>query len=100
MAITNPIGSCSRIGFIAYSLTQSPLLLTSEYRGFIKYDLDEQLVRTELSRPRLEIFDVKAVQAGQGVITGRVDFEVDDIDTEIWAWSSCDPGEIDILVEP
>ena len=99
MAISNPIGSCSRIDFIAYSLTQSPLLFTSEYRGFVKYDLDEQLVSTDLGRRPLETFDVKAVQAGHGVITGRVDFEINVINTPTWAWSSCDPGEIDILVE-
>ena len=88
------------IDFIAYSLTQSPLLFTSVYHGFIEYDLDEQLVRTDLGRPRLETFDVKAAQAGQGVITGRVDYEINILNTPTWAWSSCDAGEIDILVEP
>lgn len=100
MAISNPIGSCSRIDFVAYDLTQSPLLFTSVYRGFIEYDLDEELVHTDLRRPPLETFDVKAVQAGQGVITGRVDFEINTINTPTWAWSSCDAGEVDILVEP
>jgi len=100
MAISNPIGSCVDIAFITYSLTQSPLLFTSAYHGFIEYNLDEQLLPKDAVGSSRETFDLKAVQPGHGAITGRVDFEVLNINTGIWVFSHCDAGEVDILVEP
>lgn len=100
MAISNPTGSCVRIGWFTYGLTQSPLLFTAEYYGFSEYDLDEQLVRRDAPASSRETFDVKAIQAGHGVVTGSIDFEAMTINTGIFAWSRCDAGEVDILVEP
>lgn len=100
MAISNPTGSCVDIALITHSLTQSPLLFTSIYKGFVEYSMEEQLVRRDARSSSLMTLDVKAVQAGHGVITGRANFEVNNINMEIWAWSHCDAGEVDILVVP
>lgn len=99
MTISNPAESCSRIGWFTYGLTQSPLLFTAEYHGFTVYELDEKLV-SRSSNVSSEAIDVKAVEAGHGLIKGTIGFEVWGVDARTFAWSGCDAGTIDILVEP
>jgi hypothetical protein len=99
MDISNPDGSCNRIGWFTYSLTQSPQLFTAEHYLDTEHKLSSQLVHRSSGSFR-ETIDVKAIEAGHGLIKGAIDFEVWGVDARTFAWSGCDAGTVDILVEP